>query len=192
MDVFHSSIDKDNYKDLDNGDFLVSLVLNKKGELLGGLHFYKEVKMSIVGVPVYVVVPNSTNAETVVSAGIKKLDEFIEKHKYTYKSYDDETDYYGNKWKKKQIGYDWRTNGKNKKKSYSPTGTDKRSTEADIWDKEYKAKRKKLMGVAYNVKFEECTGQTNAWMCKDCANETECTEYFVNSYDKEAIDGCAS
>lgn len=54
MSVFHSSTDEENYEDLRTGPYLVSIVANKKKELLGRVDYYEPVRLSIVEVPVYV------------------------------------------------------------------------------------------------------------------------------------------
>ena len=50
MDTFHSNTDTDNYNDLDNGDFLISLVVNKKGEMLASVHIYRPLRIDVLNV----------------------------------------------------------------------------------------------------------------------------------------------
>lgn len=54
MDVFHSATDEDNYNKLHTGEFLVSLVINKKGDMYGRIDYYEPFRMSFIGVPVVV------------------------------------------------------------------------------------------------------------------------------------------
>lgn len=74
MEVFHSSIDTDNYEDLKTGDWLISIVANKSHDFFGRLDIYKPFRLSYSGVPVYISTPE-TGLDTV------KLDESIKKVK---------------------------------------------------------------------------------------------------------------
>lgn len=54
MSVFHSGTDEDNYKVLKTGDWLVSLVLNKAGEVKASVHYYRPFAIEALNVPVTV------------------------------------------------------------------------------------------------------------------------------------------
>jgi hypothetical protein len=59
MDVFHSGTDTDNYKTLQTGEWLVSLVMNKKGAVFASVHYYKPFKLDVKYVPCYVTMEDS-------------------------------------------------------------------------------------------------------------------------------------
>jgi len=50
--VFHSGTDDENYDDLQSGDFLVSLVVNNKGDMLGSVHLYKPLRIDVCNIEV--------------------------------------------------------------------------------------------------------------------------------------------
>jgi len=52
MDVFHSSTDDDNYDELKLGEYAVSLVVNKKGAMLGSVHLYEPLRISVCNIEV--------------------------------------------------------------------------------------------------------------------------------------------
>lgn len=86
MSVFHSGTDSDNYDDLRTGSWLVSIVANKKGDLLGRVDFYEPVRMSITGLPIFLVSENDKRIEDKVKANVarvKKYEEDNRKVKYS-------------------------------------------------------------------------------------------------------------
>lgn len=54
MTVFHSGTDDENYDDLKVGSFAVSLVVNKRGDMLGSVHLYEPMRISICNIEVEV------------------------------------------------------------------------------------------------------------------------------------------
>lgn len=54
MSVFHSNTDEDNYDEIKCGEFLVSIVANKAGDLLGSIHYYKPMRFDVDSIPVYI------------------------------------------------------------------------------------------------------------------------------------------
>lgn len=54
MSVYHSGTDEDNYNEIKCGDFLVSVVANKSGDVLGSVHYYKPMRFDVDSIPVYI------------------------------------------------------------------------------------------------------------------------------------------
>lgn len=77
MSVFHSGTDTDNYSTLDNGEWLVSLVLNKKGEAFASVHYYKPFKLDAFNVPLYVTMADSV-ADPTWDANIARVHKYQE------------------------------------------------------------------------------------------------------------------
>jgi len=50
--VFHSGTDDENYDDLQTGDYLVSLVVNNAGDMLGSVHIYKPLRIDVCNIEV--------------------------------------------------------------------------------------------------------------------------------------------
>jgi len=50
--VFHSGTDDENYDELQTGDYAVSLVVNKKYEMLGSVHLYKPLRINVLNIEV--------------------------------------------------------------------------------------------------------------------------------------------
>jgi hypothetical protein len=158
MGTFHSGTDEDNYKTLNNGEFLVSLVINKDKEVLGRIDYYKPFIASISGVPVYIVVDSNEN--TKAKDNIEKLDKYIAEHKtisvYTQLDYDSN----------KEFGY----------VSYTP------------WDIEQERIRNNVcsqlrINKKLRKKLDECVeeqqmGDVNG-KCFQCKDEAICTQYSI-------------
>ena len=81
MGVFHSGTDDDNYKTLDNSEWLVSLVLNKQGEILASVDLYEPIAMRLKGLPLYVQVVGDANTINKANESIAKLDKYTEENK---------------------------------------------------------------------------------------------------------------
>ena len=47
MGVFHSSTDEENYDEMRTGDYAISLVVNKKYDMLGSVHLYNPLRIDI-------------------------------------------------------------------------------------------------------------------------------------------------
>lgn len=50
--VFHSGTDDENYDELQSGDYLVSLVVNNAGDMLGSVHIYEPVRIDVCNIEV--------------------------------------------------------------------------------------------------------------------------------------------
>lgn len=81
MSTFHSMTDTDNYATLKNDAFLVSLVMNRRGHVLGRVDYYKPVHISISGVPVYVFTKQGKDVTAKIKINVGKLDKWVEKKK---------------------------------------------------------------------------------------------------------------
>jgi hypothetical protein len=75
MSVFHSGTDEDNYKVLKTGEWLVSLVLNKAGEIKASVHYYKPFAFEAVNIPVVVMLADMVHKPE-WDENIKKVTEF--------------------------------------------------------------------------------------------------------------------
>ena len=53
MDVFHSGEDEENYTNLKTGEWLISLVVNKRKDLFARVDIYKPIHISICSIPVF-------------------------------------------------------------------------------------------------------------------------------------------
>lgn len=52
MSVFHSGTDTDNYDEMKTGDYAISLVVNKRYEMLGSVHLYEPLRINVLDVEV--------------------------------------------------------------------------------------------------------------------------------------------
>lgn len=52
MSVFHSGTDDENYNEMQTGDYAVSLVVNKKYDMLGSVHLYKPLRINVLNINV--------------------------------------------------------------------------------------------------------------------------------------------
>lgn len=79
--VFHSGTDDENYRDLLQKDYVVSLVLNKKSDVLGRVDILAPFRVTVSGVDVFVRMPMPKESEAIkrVHANIKALDKNIER-----------------------------------------------------------------------------------------------------------------
>lgn len=89
MGVFHSGTDEDNYADLLQSDYLISLVLNRSREILGRIDLAVPFKITASGVPVYIKVPleQSDDSKQRVSSNLKALDEYIKEEEVKKPAY---------------------------------------------------------------------------------------------------------
>ena len=167
MGTFHSAVDEDNYSLLDNKEFLVSLVLNRKKEVLGRVDVYSPVIVSFIDVPVFVGLPTTAPVTEKVSVNIKALDEFIAKAK---------EERFGNKW------YDREENDDNKNKQLTYNGV----VNYDEIKRQYKLKKKlrHQLNISNDqaLKYEFCTQQTHT--CNFCQEAELCAEYTQKLYER--------
>lgn len=177
MSVFHSGTDTDNYKDLNNGDFLISLVLNKDRHILGGLHLYGQYNISVKGVPVYVYVPQRKSVK--IEENIKALEEYTEKNKPVFTSYYGgfRDDFYGDtegmRWDAGQ--QKWVPKVSKKMKNVALFGDTAKSTIQ---------LRKARLKEKFNAKFEYCTytNSTAGGKCATCEDRELCAKYWVENW----------
>jgi hypothetical protein len=147
MNTFHSGTDEENYRDLDNGEFLVSLVLNKHGSILGRVDFYKPIHISIVDVPVYIAIKNPDGINVKIDKNIKALDKFIESDK-------------------KVSRYDnWRDDDSEETKKFH----------REMKIKERLRLQMKIEDIV-GVRYEYCSGKLEG-TCLKCKYAEQCREY---------------
>lgn len=81
MGVFHSGEDDDNYDTLGYGDYLVSIVANKKGELFGAVDFRKPFEFRLSGLPVGIDVISEKLQLNILEDNVKKVKAYEESQK---------------------------------------------------------------------------------------------------------------
>ena len=187
MGVFHSGTDKDNYKDLNNGEFGVSLVLNRKGDVLGRIDLYSPYPLSISDVPIYVTSEVSDEASERIRVNIEAFDLYSKEHPYRYgkseHEYDTEYgmsgfDKFDTKRKEiqKQIGFSYKGDGGNGKKHKKDKIVDARME--SYYQHEYEVRD--LLCTEYSItqdkarEFEQC----DKGACHLCVDMTVCTQYM--------------
>lgn len=178
MSVFHSGTDTDNYDTLKSGEYLLSLVLNKAGDILGRIDYYKPFRLSISGIAVYVEANDSPESEKRILDNIKALDEYIKSKPLSnlYQSmhngvkeyvYDD----YADEWDKP---------------------IDRGATVGEIMDenikKEYYEQKEAVRNIhrlskADAKRYEQCCRDTTTH-CAGCIDREECEEYI---YDLDEV-----
>ena len=77
MDTFHSGTDEDNYATLSNGDFLVSLVMNKAHKILGRVDYFKPVRVTLSELGVHLALEVEEKASPQAENSIKELDKYV-------------------------------------------------------------------------------------------------------------------
>lgn len=84
MSTFHSATDKENYETMLKQDYLVSLVANRNGDILAGVHFAKPFRVDFVGVPLHMVTNTviSADNDNRITNKLEKLDKYLEKNKF--------------------------------------------------------------------------------------------------------------
>lgn len=162
--VFHSGTDEDNYETLNNKDYLVSLVLNRQGQILGSVHLYQPLALDVTGVPVFVDVPIQESVTDKTKKSIEALDKYTEENKRVYVSSG-----YGGHWDaQKQVWVD-------DKKEETP--------KEKKWKKGKRREIRKELGLTDEKakQFDEC--DTSA--CVHCQDEPLCSEYMYAMMDVE-------
>ena len=77
MDVFHSGTDEENYSDLLNPAFLISIVANRDGDILGRIDIKVPFKLTISGVEVYVTDEVDEVLQDKIDSNLVALDKHI-------------------------------------------------------------------------------------------------------------------
>jgi len=94
MSVFHSITDDENYDELQTGDYAVSLVVNKKYDMLASVHLYNPLRINILNIEVDP--PDVDFKDYVLSEGLqKKLEENINRVKKYEEDHTVPTVYHG-------------------------------------------------------------------------------------------------
>jgi hypothetical protein len=165
MDTFHSGTDEDNYATLSNGEFLVSLVLNKANKVLGRIDYFNPIRVNMSGVCVYMITEETIKPSKGIIDSIKKLDKYV-KDKPVVKSYDMDNEY---------VGY----NGYN---GYSTLcDTKKLGLIRELDKDELEIARQLKISVIDATKFKSC----HKILCEKCDQVVECSEflYHTDNYD---------
>lgn len=165
MQVFHSGTDTDNYKTLNNEEWLVSLVLNKQGDILGGVHLYSPMLIDIKSVPVYIDVP--MQASDSAKRSIEALDKYINENKIVHVGYASSYGYMSpTGWK----SYD----DTDSKIDTTDTSTHDLRVAQDIANKQ-RADLRKSVGISKRQakRYEECISS----LCEKCSDQIKCNEY---------------
>lgn len=118
MGVFHSGTDKENYDGLQTGDYLVTLVANKKKEIYAGIEMYKPLRLSIKDITVYVNCIGEDISQK-VKENVERVKRFEEVGKEKKKL----------SWTSR--GYDGKWSDENKKNKAEPVGFGKRLSRAE-------------------------------------------------------------
>lgn len=159
--VFHSGTDEENYEDLNNGDFLISLVLNKDKDILASVHLYNGIVLDIDNVSVYVYADmNNKELDKKIKENIEKLDENLKKStaiSLCGNGYKD--NYYGNDY---EDIYNPKTGQWETKEVYG-------GVEKDWRDQTELAEEM----------FELCEG----YVCHECPSSVACAKYYRDNYN---------
>lgn len=83
MSVFHSGTDDENYDEMQTGDYAVSLVVNKRYDMLGSVHLYKPLRINVLNIDVsppstvdldeYVIAPELRKT---IEANVKRVQDY--------------------------------------------------------------------------------------------------------------------
>jgi len=184
MNTFHSGTDDDNYAGLDNGNYLISLVVNKRREVLGRVDIYSPVVVAFTNVPVFIAMPTTEEVSSKVTVNLQALDEFIKKEEKSYKvnNYRNNNNNYDN-WESGMVWVDgkWVTPSDVDDKKVALLDNFKVKGDKR-WDdiKRVRKIREKLredMGLSAVLgwKFELCNAGVSA--CTTCEYMDKCVDY---------------
>lgn len=130
MAVFHSGTDEENYEDFKTGDWLVSIVANKKRDLLARVDFYKPFRVKFIDIPVYVEQPAFESVQHKVKKNVKRAKDWESKNPKTY-------EYSGNGYTKKDYGSDyvpwWKDDAKDAPPEVTRGAVKDFATPNDLW-----------------------------------------------------------
>lgn len=156
MSVFHSSTDEENYDELNNGEYLISMVLNRKGDMFTSVHFYEGLGIDIEGVELYTFMPDADEkVADKIKKNIEKLDEHTKNVNPAWWEIEDERD----KWKK------WKK-GKKAKYLFDNDNRDITEQEADAGD---------MVGLTRQETKELINCRSTN--CLQCPKEARCAEF---------------
>lgn len=177
MGVFHSGTDEDNYNTLCSGEYLVSIVMNKKGDILGRIDVYDKARIVITNVPVYTYIPDvSDTTKDKIKRNTDLLDKFMEEHKSKEISvcggYGSREYSYNDPWDESII------NGKDSK------GNDKLN--CMVHDKELEKEKQRARSILkISKKITDRIDKCTSWACLKCEIEQECKDYSYYVYGVE-------
>ncbi len=156
MGTFHSGTDEENYQGLDNKEYLVSLVVNKRREILGRVDIYSPVYVSFINVPVFMGVSVETVVNEKIKVNIEGLDKYMKEEKTKLVT----NAGFGNAWR--EDGY---SNWDEKK--------------IKEWQREHRIKAKLRTQMKMKPEeawvYEECTA--TKMVCSACKESKLCYEY---------------
>ena len=153
MDTFHSGTDEDNYATLSNGEFLVSLVINKAHKFLGRVDYFKPVRVTLNNLGVHLDLELETKASDVANQSIAKLDTYVKGKKTDISVYN-----------QGEFGYDDRFEGLN----HIPL------TEDEMLDNDLDIAATLGISKKDALFFRNCTQTT----CHCCKKANKCQEYL--------------
>lgn len=159
MDTFHSGTDEDNYATLSNGDFLVSLVINKAHKFLGRVDYFKPVRVTISGVAVYMKVDSKCEISKNAEESIKKLDAY-EKSKPQQVSWTDST--IAQYQREQELGY------VQQEMDYNC---------ADLTIDEMETAKRLDINMSDAKRYKGC----RTYHCESCPDCTECNEFLYHT-----------
>jgi hypothetical protein len=82
MSVFHSGTDDENYDDMKTGDYAVSLVVNKRYDMLGSVHLYDPLRINVLNIEVEPPDIDLDDKELKIPAALrKKIEENVQRVK---------------------------------------------------------------------------------------------------------------
>lgn len=166
MDTFHSGTDEDNYATLSNGEFLVSLVINKAHKFLGRIDYFKPVRVTLTGVAVYMRIDNEYKPSEGALKSIKVLDKYTkDKPKVTYVSGAYQEEYSG-------FGFGGNMYGKQERVTYN----------AELDPDEIEVARQLDINIAQAKAFKGCMEVNKCYCCKFVV-ECEEFKYLTGNYD---------
>lgn len=162
MDTFHSGTDEDNYATLSNGEFLISLVLNKAQKVLGRIDYFKPLRVTISGVAVYLSVDQMYKPSEYAVSSIQALDKYTKEENCKVIA---TTPYYGS-------GYGAGICG---------AGTYESNKLGELTGYEIELCKELKLSEKKARKFKNC----NKTQCSTCNDISDCNEfgYHTGGYD---------
>jgi len=168
MSTFHSTTDDENYNTLANNGFVISLVLNHDGDILGRVDVYDDVRISVSGLSVYVDVNMPEGNSRKIKSNIEKLDKHLDSKKTTGWLAD---------WRKEQEEKDKEEKDKKRKKNKrGAIDIDLVTIEEDEYIKECMEEVKKCMKLS-DEKADEYQNCSRYELCGVCKDRCECDSY---------------
>lgn len=170
MDTFHSGTDEDNYATLSNGEFLVSLVLNKAHSFLGRIDYFSPIRITMSGIGVYINTNETYTPSKEAISNAKKLDEYVKDKKVITYDYKPTYSYYDDIAGK---GYEGIGKTIKEYKSYK--------SYKELDEKESQVARELKVPMEKALQYKRCSKLN----CSTCNDTAECTEflYYTDNFD---------